>query len=128
MKTTYLNLLICLSSVTVLSYLYYGYKARKQGNSREEMFGFFIGILITIISTLAIIDIDKIVVEKDRIQLIVVLGSFLILTTLNLFMRYKWHIQGLRDFRLHVNVGRFLIMVCIGVMIFKTYGIWVHQV
>ncbi|AFQ29994.1 hypothetical protein P4493_04875 [Bacillus thuringiensis] len=128
MVFTSVNVLIFLTVATVFVYFYYGYKARKQGNSREEMFGFFIGILIAIISSLALIDIDKVVISKDRLHVIIVLASFLALTVLNLFMRYKWHIQGLREFRLHLNVGRILILVCVGIMIFKTHVSWVHHV
>ncbi|MRB31125.1 hypothetical protein GH891_31680, partial [Bacillus thuringiensis] len=90
MVFTSVNVLIFLTVATVFVYFYYGYKARKQGNSREEMFGFFIGILIAIISSLALIDIDKVVISKDRLHVIIVLASFLALTVLNLFMRYKW--------------------------------------
>lgn len=128
MVFTSVNVLIFLTVATVFVYFYYGYKARKQGNSREEMFGFFIGILIAIISSLALIDIDKVVISKDRLHVIIVLASFLALTVLNLFMRYKWHIQGLREFRLHLNVGRILILVCVVIMIFKTHVSWVHHV
>ncbi|MEC2463764.1 hypothetical protein P9X10_02455 [Bacillus cereus] len=128
MLFTSVNVLIFLTVATVLVYFYYGYKARKQGNSREEMFGFFIGILITIVSALALMDMNKLLNSEEQLAFVVVIGFFLGLTLLNLFMRYQWHMRGLREYRLPLFLGRFIIVACIICMVYQTHSFWVHKV